>query len=139
MDKLIKQRREFNNAFDITTGKFPTLVQPYEFKLEYDMMLEELVEYKEANNNGDIIEIADAIGDMCYLVFSMAARHGMLDCIEEIVDEIHKSNMTKVGVSGKVEKSPQGKVIKPDTYVAPNIVRILRNHLAKHQTQTELL
>lgn len=138
MKKLIKQRREFNKAFEIHSNQAPSLVPHPVYHNEFKMMNEETEEYLTACAKRDIYEIADAIGDQMYLVLSQAARHGLLDCLEEIVDEIHKSNMSKLGPKGEIIKNEDGKVQKPETYFKPNIKRIIDNHIKKFEMKQKL-
>ncbi|MDA9317984.1 nucleoside triphosphate pyrophosphohydrolase family protein, partial [Flavobacteriaceae bacterium] len=55
----------------------------------------------EAAKNNDLIEVADALGDMLYILCGTIIEHGMQDKIEEVFDEIQKSNLSKLGENGK--------------------------------------
>lgn len=125
MEKLFEQRREFNDAFRINSNDHFSLLATADFGLEYNMLKEELDEYFEACLNNDLVEIADAIGDMLYLIIGTACKHG-LDAEElgKVMDEIHRSNMSKLH-NGKVVKNSVGKVVKPDTFSPPNIAEVL--------------
>ena len=125
MEKLFNQRYEFNDAFKFTTNDHFDLISPAEYGLEYNMLKEELDEYFAACKDRDRVEIADAIGDMLYLIIGTAAKHG-LDAEElgKVMDEIHRSNMSKLH-NGKVVKNTVGKVVKPDTFSPPNIAEVL--------------
>ena len=69
--------------------------------LRFKLMAEENQEYFEAAKNNDIVEVADALGDMLYILCGTIIEHGMQDKIEEIFDEIQKSNLSKLGDDGK--------------------------------------
>lgn len=138
MKNLIEKRREFNRVMDIKTNLYPCNIESKEALNESIMMQEEVQEYFQACKNNDIVEIADAIGDQLYLILGQAAKHGLLGCIEEIYDEIHKSNMSKIGANGTIIKDKNGKVQKPSTYVKPNIKRIIDNHTDLIKKQYEL-
>lgn len=93
--------------------------------LRFKLMEEENQEYLEAAKNNDIIEVADALGDMLYILCGTIIEHGMQDKIEEIFDEIQKSNMSKLGEDGKPIYRNDGKVMKGPNYFKPNISEIL--------------
>jgi len=93
--------------------------------LRFKLMEEENQEYLEAAENNDIIEVADALGDMLYILCGTIIEHGMQDKIEEIFDEIQKSNMSKLGEDGKPIYRNDGKVMKGPNYFKPNISEIL--------------
>lgn len=131
MQKLFKQREEFNDAMGITSNiKFGTITQK-EWELERDMLLEEIDEYETACKEGNVVEIADALGDVLYLVIGAMFKHGMArEVMEEIMDEIQRSNMSKCDpVTGKAIYSSAGKVLKPGSYSKPNIKGILEKYL----------
>ena len=89
------------------------------------MAKEELDEYLEACNNGDIIEVADALADQLYILMGTMVSHGMGDVIEDIFDEVHRSNMSKLGVDGKPIYREDGKVLKGPNYSPPNVSKYL--------------
>lgn len=93
--------------------------------LRFKLMEEENQEYFEAAKNNDIVEVADALGDMLYILCGTIIEHGMQDKIEEIFDEIQKSNMSKLGEDGKPIYRNDGKVMKGPNYFKPNISEIL--------------
>ena len=93
--------------------------------LRFKLMEEENQEYFEAAKNNDIVEVADALGDMLYILCGTIIEHGMQDKIEEIFDEIQKSNLSKLGEDGKPIYRNDGKVMKGPNYFKPNISEIL--------------
>ena len=66
-------------------------------KLRFNLMKEENEEYFEAANNNDMVEVADALGDMLYILCGTIIEHGMEHKIDEIFREIQNSNMSKLG------------------------------------------
>ena len=94
--------------------------------LRFNLMDEENKEYLEAAQNNDLIEVADALGDMLYILCGTIIAHGMQDKIEEIFDEIQRSNMSKLGLDGKPIYRKDGKVMKGPKYFKPNIKTILQ-------------
>jgi hypothetical protein len=61
-----------------------------------DLIAEELEEYRAAFRSGDVVEIADALSDLLYLVLGTYLSHGLQDVAEQLFDEVHRSNMTKL-------------------------------------------
>lgn len=92
--------------------------------LRYDLIYEELQELNEAMLDRNIVDVADALGDLLYVVYGTAVVYG-LD-MEPIFEEIHRSNMTKVWPDGDVRYAPNGKVLKPDTYESPDLSTIIK-------------
>jgi predicted HAD superfamily Cof-like phosphohydrolase len=115
-----RELTEFHRAFDYPTPVKPTFEANH--KLRYTLIKEELNEYKEACENKDIIEIADAIADMAYLVLGAAVEHGIN--LEPVFDEVHRSNMSKLQ-GGKVIRRDDGKVLKGANYFPPDIRKAL--------------
>jgi len=95
-------------------------------RLRFDLMDEENREYLEAVNKNDIVEVADALGDMLYILCGTILEHGMQHKIEEVFQEIQRSNMSKLGQDGKPIYREDGKVLKGPNYFKPDIAGILR-------------
>ncbi len=95
--------------------------------LRFNLMKEENEEYFEAANNNDLIEVADALGDMLYILAGTIIEHGMQHKIAEVFDEIQRSNMSKLGEDGKPIYREDGKVLKGPNYFKPNIGDILED------------
>ena len=84
-------------------------------------MAEENDEYLEAAKAGDMVEIADALGDQLYILCGTILRHGMHDVIEDVFMEIQASNMSKLGADGNPIYREDGKVMKGPNYFKPDI------------------
>jgi predicted HAD superfamily Cof-like phosphohydrolase len=95
-------------------------------ELRYNLMKEENEEYLEAVENNDIVEIADALGDMLYILCGTILEHGLQNKIEEVFDEIQRSNMSKLDADGKPIYREDGKVMKGPNYFKPNFSAILK-------------
>ena len=80
--------------------------------LRFDLMKEENEEYLEAANNNDMVEVADALGDMLYILCGTIIEHGMQHKIEAVFEEIQRSNMSKLGEDGQPIYREDGKVLK---------------------------
>lgn len=94
--------------------------------LRFELMKEENEEYLEAVQNNDIVEIADALGDMLYILCGTILEHGLQHKIEAVFDEIQRSNMSKIGADGKPIYREDGKVLKGPNYFKPNFEAILK-------------
>ena len=126
MKKQIEQVRKFHNAFGIQNLDKPNSNLSKEvFLLRHRLMHEENEEYLEACKNGDLVEIADALGDMIYILCGTILSHGLHDKIENIFEEIQKSNMSKLGFDGKPIYREDGKVMKGPNYFKPDIKKNL--------------
>ena len=88
-------------------------------------MREENEEYLDAATNGDLVEVADALGDLLYILCGTIIEHGLQYKIEEVFDEIQRSNMSKLGKDGEPIYREDGKVLKGPNYFKPNIKDIL--------------
>ena len=88
-------------------------------------MAEENEEYLEAANNNDLVEVADALGDMLYILCGTILIHGMQHIIEDVFAEIQDSNMSKLGVDGKPIYREDGKVMKGPNYRRPDLKQFL--------------
>lgn len=94
--------------------------------LRYNLMKEENEEYLEAVQNNDLVEIADALGDMLYILCGTILEHGLQHKIEEVFNEIQRSNMSKLGENGLPVYREDGKVLKGPNYSKPNFTKILK-------------
>ena len=119
---------EFHDAFGIGNEEQPIAeVGANTYDLRFNLMKEENEEYLEAAQNGDLIEIADACGDMLYILCGTLLKHGLQHKIEEVFSEIQRSNMSKLDKDGNAIYREDGKVMKSDLYFKPNIKEILEN------------
>ena len=100
---------------------------PEEIKeLRFKLMEEENLEYLKATKENDLVEIADALGDMLYILCGTIISHGLQNKIEEIFQEIQSSNMSKLGDDGMPIYREDGKVLKGPNYFKPDIRKILK-------------
>lgn len=117
---------EFHNAFGITNNyELTSDLSESDVLLRYKLMREENEEYLEAAQNGDIVEIADALGDMLYILCGTILKHGLQDKIAAVFQEIQRSNMSKLDANGRPIYREDGKVLKSELYFKPDIKTIL--------------
>ena len=127
MQKKLNSVKEFHTAFGI--GYSETMrgdLGENKNMLRYNLMKEENEEYLEAAQNNDIVEIADALGDMLYILCGTIIEHGLQHKIEAVFDEIQRSNMSKLGEDGNPIYREDGKVMKGPNYFKPNFEEILK-------------
>ena len=127
MKKRIEAVKKFHTAFGLGINESPKAdLGESKNLLRFNLMQEENEEYLEAANNNDLTEVADALGDMLYILCGTIIEHGMQHKIEEVFEEIQRSNMSKLGADGKPIYREDGKVLKGPDYFKPNIAKILK-------------
>ncbi|MFL9843759.1 pyrophosphohydrolase domain-containing protein [Flavobacterium rhizosphaerae] len=127
MKKQLDHVTLFHSSFGLGTGKIPTASLGEKLNvLRYSLMKEENEEYLEAAQNNDLTEVADALGDMLYILCGTIIEHGLQHKIEEVFDEIQRSNMSKLGADGKPIYREDGKVMKGPGYFKPDFTEILK-------------
>ena len=131
MNKQLKQVREFNKAFNLPLNDSPTVGEYDDRFLRYRLMEEENDEYHEAsiislkNEEKGLIGIADALTDELYILLGKFHYHGLADRLEELFDEVHESNMSKLDDDGKPIYREDGKVLKSVNYFKPQLRNIV--------------
>lgn len=120
--------RQFHDAFGIeNAAEVNAEIGMEEALLRYTLMREENEEYLDAAQKGDMVEIADALGDMFYILCGTMLKHGLEDKIESVFREIQASNMSKLDENGHPIYREDGKVLKSALYRKPDIASILEN------------
>ena len=117
--------KHFMTVMGQEVKKHPQLADESTAELRVKLIEEELQELKDAIAANGIVEIADALTDLLYVVYGAGHAYGI--DLDECFDEVHASNMTKIQPDGTVLKNEHGKVIKPFTYRAPDLKRIIEN------------
>ncbi len=116
---------EFHRAFGVDAPEKPATPSTEVVKLRWELMNEELAEYIVAVASHDDVGIADALADLAYVVIGTAVAHG-LTRFDEIFQEVHRSNMSKLGSDGKPIYRPDGKVMKGDNYSPPDLAALVK-------------
>ena len=128
MKRKIECVEEFHKIYKLGDSDKPIgKLENNKEKLRFDLMKEENEEYLEAAAKGDIVEVADALGDMLYILCGTIIEHGMQDLIDEVFEEIHRSNLSKLDENGNPIYREDGKVIKGPNYFKPDIKKIIEN------------
>ena len=127
MKNKIEAVKKFHTAYKIGYRETPKAdLGTAKNELRFNLMQEENEEYLEAAKNNDLVEVADALGDMLYILCGTIIEHGLQDKIEEVFNEIQRSNMSKLGEDGQPIYREDGKVLKGPNYFKPNIEDILK-------------
>ena len=120
MDKSQKQVKSFHEKYGLTTKGTPDLGTDVGVRiLRSNLIHEELAELNAALMSNDLVEVADALGDLLYVVYGAAVSFGI--DMEPVFDEIHRTNMLKDGGGNRAD----GKVSKPADWQPPRIREIL--------------
>jgi len=128
MKKYTDAVTEFHTAFKIGHREIPKAdLGEAKNTLRFNLMKEENEEYLEAAQNNDLVEVADALGDMLYILCGTMIEHGLQDKMTAVFDEIQESNMSKLGADGQPIYREDGKVLKGPNYFKPDISKILEN------------
>ena len=126
MIKQLNAVKKFHTAFEIGYSEIPKSdLGESKNVLRFNLMKEENEEYFEAVQNNDLVEIADALGDMLYILCGTIIEHGLQHKIEAVFDEIQRSNMSKLDHSGKPIYREDGKVMKGPNYFKPDFSKII--------------
>lgn len=126
MKDKIEAVKDFHKAYKLGFLESPRADLGLEKNLlRYKLMREENEEYLDAANRNDLVEVADALGDLLYILCGTIIEHGLQHKIEEVFDEIQRSNMSKLGSDGEPIYRDDGKVLKGPNYFKPDIKRIL--------------
>ena len=128
LSQCVKAVETFHNAFGISNEYYlqPNILEK-DFILRYNLMKEENEEYLQAAKEGDIVEVADAVGDMLYILCGTILKHGLQDKIADVFEEIQRSNMSKLDKNGQPIYREDGKVLKSELYFKPDIKKILNS------------
>ena len=125
MKEQLKAVEEFHKVFKQSYNEFPMLINIKEAELRHRLLVEESEEYMNAAKEGNMFEIADALGDQLYIVMGTIIKHGMQDIIINVFNEIHRSNMSKLGPDGEPILREDGKILKGPGYTPPDILSIM--------------
>ncbi len=125
MNRQIKHVKDFHNAFSIPVRENPSIPENERCTLRYKLISEELEEFKNAYETGDLVEAADALTDMAYVLFGSVLEFGLQGKFEELFEEVQRSNMSKLDADGKPIYREDGKVLKSELFTPPNLKEII--------------
>lgn len=123
--KELNKVKEFHEAFAVNIEKQPIIPSQERCELRQKIIQEEVDELKAAWESGNLVEVADALADIHYVVMGTVLEFGLQDKYAEIFTEVHRSNMSKLDENGKPIYREDGKVIKSELYSKPEIGKII--------------
>ncbi|MET8614324.1 MULTISPECIES: MazG nucleotide pyrophosphohydrolase domain-containing protein [Streptomyces] len=116
--------REFHHAFGLDVRGTPAEVSPELAAHRWKMLAEEAAEVEEVAVEGPLDRLAHELADVVYVAYGTALVHGI--DLDEVIAEIHRANMSKLGPDGQIARRADGKVLKGDFYRAPDVSSVLR-------------
>lgn len=114
--------REFHRTYGVPIKNKPEHVKE-RATLRLNLLQEEFLEYIDGESHYDLIEIADALADMVYIIYGTALEYGIP--LDAVLKEVHGSNMSKLDENGKPITRTDGKVLKGPSYYKPRIKEVL--------------
>lgn len=115
---------EFHTTYSMPIREVPTLDIPAR-KMRLELIMEEAEEYREAEANNDLIEMADALADLVYVAYGAALEHGI--DLDHVLKEVQRSNLSKLHhETGLPIYREDGKVLKGENFTPPDIAKVLR-------------
>jgi len=128
MEKQLQQTKEFHEVYECLIQESPQFPQKDTQKLREKLIAEELEEFRQANENEDMVEATDALVDLLYVVYGAAISYGLEDVLEAAFDEVHESNMSKLDADGNPILREDGKILKGGNYFPPDLESIIEKH-----------
>jgi predicted HAD superfamily Cof-like phosphohydrolase len=127
MFKELEFVKDFHTAYKQFIGKSPEIPKREISSLRNRLIVEECIEVQEelTSKTPDINKIAKELADLCYVVYGTIISYGLQDKFEEIFQEVHNSNMSKLDENGKVIYREDGKILKSSLYKEADINKIL--------------
>lgn len=118
--------QEFHETYGLPVESEQTTGSEKTKELRINLLQEELDELKEALENNDPIETLDALIDLQYVLDGAFLSFGMQDVKQAAFDEVHRSNMSKLGEDGQpIRRESDGKVMKGPNYFKPDMVQFI--------------
>ncbi len=121
--------REFHETYDAVIKDRPDTADEAVNLLRINLLREELNELEEALENNDVVEALDALTDIQYVLDGAFLALGLHALKDKAFDEVHRSNMSKLGADGKpILRESDNKVMKGPNYFKPNLTKIIDEH-----------
>lgn len=122
--RAFRQVGDFHAAYGLPVRTAPdAAVGDDQVALRLALINEEVGELAAAAAEGDIVGIADALADIVYVAYGTAHVYGI--DLDAVLDEVHASNMTKLGADGRPVRRADGKILKGPGYRPPDIAAVL--------------
>lgn len=124
--------QEFHEIYGLPVEDVQTLSNEQTQRLRINLLAEELDELKEALGQGDLLETLDALIDLQYVLDGAFLSFGLQHVKQEAFDEVHRSNMSKLGEDGKpIRRESDGKVMKGPNYFKPDLAQFIADKKEK--------
>lgn len=128
----LTQVQEFHETYGLPVLSAPDVSDEKTNALRINLLAEELDELKEALAAGDLVETLDALIDLQYVLDGAFLSFGLHHVKEAAFDEVHRSNMSKLGEDGKpIRRESDGKVLKGPNYFRPDITQFIRKNTSE--------
>jgi predicted HAD superfamily Cof-like phosphohydrolase len=128
MKNTIDMVEEFHKTYGLPVHAAPSLSCEQTKQLRINLLQEELNELKEALENNDPLETLDALIDLQYVLDGAFLSFGLQAVKMEAFEEVHRSNMSKLGEDGKPIRRPEdGKVMKGPNYFRPDLSQFIKD------------
>lgn len=115
--------KEFHITYGLPVVETPGHPTEDRIQLRKNLISEEYWEYDRAVEKGDLINLAQELADLLYVVYGAALEYGI--DLDAVVTEVHRANMSKLDTDGSVLRREDGKVLKGPKYKAPDIEAVL--------------
>ena len=125
MKQQINHVKTFHEVYEAPVLDDPAIPSKDRCELRYKLMDEELKEFKAAYEAGDLVEVADALTDLAYVLFGSVLEFGLQDKFETFFEEVQRSNMSKLDENGQPIKRADGKILKGPNFFLPDLKGIL--------------
>ncbi|HPD82629.1 MAG: nucleoside triphosphate pyrophosphohydrolase family protein [Alphaproteobacteria bacterium] len=123
----IEQVQEFHETYGLPVEPEQTTGSEKTKDLRINLLQEELDELKEALANNDMVETLDALIDLQYVLDGAFLSFGLQDVKMDAFNEVHRSNMSKLGEDGKpIRRESDGKVMKGPNYFKPDMTQFIK-------------
>lgn len=128
MKTTLEMVQEFHDTYGLPVHGEPNLSCEQTKQLRINLLQEELNELKEALENNDKLETLDALIDLQYVLDGAFLSFGLQAVKQAAFDEVHRSNMSKLGEDGKPIRRPEdGKVMKGPNYFKPDLAQFIKD------------
>lgn len=122
--RIARQVGEFHRIYDLPVAERPdATISAEQAALRQALIEEETSELREAVADQDIVAVADALADIVYVAYGTACVYGI--DLDAVLDEVHASNMTKLGADGRPVRRADGKILKGPGFRQPDIAAAL--------------
>lgn len=125
MNKILQDVKEFHQTFGAPVLDSPQIPSQDRCELRIKLIEEEFNELKQAIKDNDIVSVADAVTDLQYVINGLVLEFGLQNVIDACHEEVHSSNMSKLGEDGKPVLREDGKITKGPNFRPPDLHKII--------------